>query len=50
MLAGGREDIVRLVTPGAIRAENNPNMDDLNPMDTGLEVDPLQRVVFGFRR
>jgi hypothetical protein len=50
MLAGGREDIVPLATPGAIRAENNPNIDDLNPMDTGLTVDPLQRVVIGFRR
>jgi hypothetical protein len=50
MLAGGREDIFPLATPAAIRAENNPNIDDLNPMDTGLEVDPLQSVVFGFRR
>jgi hypothetical protein len=50
MLAGGREDIVPLATPGGIRAENNPNIDDLNPMDTGLPVDPLQRVVIGFRR
>jgi hypothetical protein len=50
MLAGGREHIVPLATPGAIRAENNPNMDDLNPMDTGLPVDPLQRVVIGFHR
>jgi hypothetical protein len=50
MLVGGREDIFPLATPAAIRAENNPNIDDLNPMDTGLEVDPLQRVVFGFRR
>jgi hypothetical protein len=46
MLAGGREDIVPLATPGAIRAENNPNID----VDTGLPVDPLQRVVIGFRR
>jgi hypothetical protein len=43
MLAGGREDIVPLATPGAIRAENNPNIDDLNPMDTGPPVDPLQK-------
>jgi hypothetical protein len=50
MLAGGREDIVPLATPGAIRAENNPNMDDRNPMDTGLPVYPLQRVVIGFRQ
>jgi hypothetical protein len=50
IIAGGREDIVPLATPGGVRAENNPNIDDLNPMDTGLPVDPLQRVVIGFRR
>jgi hypothetical protein len=49
-LAGGRPAVAPVATPGGIRARNNPDMEDLNPMDTGLPVDPLQRVVVGFRR
>jgi hypothetical protein len=43
-LGGGREQVVAMPSEHAVRATNNPNLDDLTDMDTGRPVDPPQRV------
>jgi hypothetical protein len=49
-LGGGRQQVVAMPSPRTVRATNNPNLDDLTDMDTGLPVDPPQRVTRDFPR
>jgi hypothetical protein len=49
-LAGGRQGVVPIPIAGGFRAGNIPNMDDLNPQDTGLPIDPPRPANLGFRR
>jgi hypothetical protein len=43
-LGDDRQQVVAMPSPRTVRATNNPNLDDLTDMDTGLPVDPPQRV------